>query len=99
MRKRAEEIVDMMEKLESEFQSMEETVRGDVYIGGGETDAMKQIAHLVRNIQAHFPEIRYHLYSGNEDDVTERLDGSPISLLYGVFHIFQIPITDIMECL
>ncbi|GAB1154319.1 LysR family transcriptional regulator [Paenibacillus illinoisensis] len=74
LRKRAEEIVDMMEKLESEFQSMEETVRGDVYIGGGETDAMKQIARLVRNIQEQFPEIRYHLYSGNEDDVTERLD-------------------------
>lgn len=74
LRKRAEEIVDMVEKLESEFQCMEETIRGDVYIGGGETDAMKQIARLVKNIQGQFPEIRYHLYSGNEDDVTERLD-------------------------
>ncbi|KQY94358.1 LysR family transcriptional regulator [Paenibacillus sp. Root52] len=74
LRKRAEEIVEMMEKLESEFHSMEETIRGDVYIGGGETDAMKQIARIVRKIQASYPEIRYHLYSGNEEDVTERLD-------------------------
>ncbi|MFB3166669.1 LysR family transcriptional regulator [Neobacillus sp. 179-C4.2 HS] len=74
LRKRAEEIVDMVDKLESEFSSMEETISGDVYIGGGETDAMRQIARLVKDLQLRYPNIRYHLYSGNEDDVTERLD-------------------------
>ncbi|SDN09651.1 DNA-binding transcriptional regulator, LysR family [Fictibacillus solisalsi] len=74
LRKRAEEIVDMVDKLEAEFRSMEETISGDVYIGGGETDAMKQIAHAVKDLQLSYPNIRYHLYSGNEDDVTERLD-------------------------
>ena len=74
LRKRAEEIVDMVDKLEAEFRSMEETVSGNVYIGGGETDAMKQIARVVKDLQLSFPNIRYHLYSGNEDDVTERLD-------------------------
>lgn len=74
LRKRAEEIVDMVGKLEAEFSSMEETISGDVYIGGGETDAMKQIARVVKNLQFSYPNIRYHLFSGNEDDVTERLD-------------------------
>ncbi|MDM5326157.1 LysR family transcriptional regulator [Neobacillus sp. CF12] len=74
LRKRAEEIVDMVDKLESEFSSMEETISGDVYIGGGETDAMRQIARVVKDLQLLYPNIRYHLYSGNEDDVTERLD-------------------------
>ncbi|MFC5447040.1 LysR family transcriptional regulator [Paenibacillus aestuarii] len=74
LRKRAEEIVDMVDKLEAEFRSMEETISGDVYIGSGETDAMKQIARIVRDLQLSYPNIRYHLYSGNEDDVTERLD-------------------------
>jgi DNA-binding transcriptional LysR family regulator len=74
LRKRAGEIVDMVDKLEAEFGSMEETISGDVYIGGGETDAMKQIARVVRDLKLHYPNIRYHLYSGNEDDVTERLD-------------------------
>jgi DNA-binding transcriptional LysR family regulator len=74
LRKRAEEIVDMVDKLESEFNSMEETISGDVYIGGGETDAMRQIARVVKFLQLRYPNIRYHLYSGNEDDVTERLD-------------------------
>ncbi|OAS88552.1 LysR family transcriptional regulator [Metabacillus litoralis] len=74
LRKRAEEIVDMVDKLEAEFSSMEETIGGDVYIGGGETDAMRQIARIVKELQLSYPNIRYHLYSGNEDDVTERLD-------------------------
>ncbi|CAM3990004.1 LysR family transcriptional regulator [Paenibacillus alkaliterrae] len=74
LRKRAEEIVAMVDKLEAEFRSMEETISGDVYIGGGETEAMKQIARVVRDLQLSYPNIRYHLYSGNEDDVTERLD-------------------------
>ncbi|MCV9887944.1 LysR family transcriptional regulator [Metabacillus halosaccharovorans] len=74
LRKRAEEIVDMVEKLEAEFHSMEETISGDVYIGSGETEAMKQIAQVAKDLQVRYPTIRYHLYSGNEDDVTERLD-------------------------
>lgn len=74
LRKRAEEIIDMVDKLEAEFKSMEETISGDVYIGGGETDAMRQIARVVRDLQLCYPNIQYHLNSGNEDDVTERLD-------------------------
>ncbi|WP_219836938.1 LysR family transcriptional regulator [Paenibacillus sp. R14(2021)] len=74
LRKRAEEIVDMVDKLEAEFSSMEETISGDIYIGGGETEAMKLIARVIKELQFSYPNIRYHLYSGNEDDVTERLD-------------------------
>ncbi|MEC2077789.1 LysR family transcriptional regulator [Metabacillus fastidiosus] len=74
LRKRAEEIVDMVDKLETEFSSMEETISGDVYIGGGETEVMRHIALVVKDLRSTFPNIRYHLYSGNEDDVTERLD-------------------------
>ncbi|MED3940080.1 LysR family transcriptional regulator [Priestia megaterium] len=74
LRNRAEEIVNMMHKLEAEFSSMEETIGGDVYIGGGETEAMKHIARVAKDVQVRYPNIRYHLYSGNEEDITERLD-------------------------
>jgi DNA-binding transcriptional LysR family regulator len=74
LRKRAEEIVEMVDRLEAEFHSMEETISGDIYIGGGETDAMKQIARVAKDLRSRYPNIRYHLYSGNEDDVTDRLD-------------------------
>ncbi|WP_026908793.1 LysR family transcriptional regulator [Paucisalibacillus globulus] len=74
LRKRAEEIIYLVDKLEAEFSSMEETISGDIYIGGGETDAMKQVARVAKDLQLKYPSIRFHLYSGNEDDVTERLD-------------------------
>lgn len=74
LRKRAEEIINMVVKVEEEFHSMEETIGGDVYIGGGETDAMKLIARTVKSLQIKYPAIRYHFYSGNSDDVTEQLD-------------------------
>ncbi|MCA1051105.1 LysR family transcriptional regulator [Priestia aryabhattai] len=74
LRNRAEEIVNMVDKLEAEFSSMEETIGGDIYIGGGETEAMKHIARVAKDVQVRYPNIRYHLYSGNEEDITERLD-------------------------
>ena len=43
-RKRAEEIISMVDKTEAEFTSAENTISGDIYIGGGETRAMLEVA-------------------------------------------------------
>lgn len=74
LRKRAEEIISMVDKTEEEFNSMENVVGGDIYIGGGETDAIKLIAQVAKDLRSNYPDIHYHLYSGNAEDVTERLD-------------------------
>ena len=73
-RKRAEEIISMVDKTEAEFNSMENVVSGDIYIGGGETEAIKLVAQIACELRASYPGIHYHLYSGNSEDVTERLD-------------------------
>jgi DNA-binding transcriptional LysR family regulator len=73
-RKRAQEIVDLAEKTQAEFSALAEVESGDVYIGGGETRAMGLIARTVRRLHDTCPGIRYHLYSGNGEDVAERLD-------------------------
>lgn len=74
LRKRAEEIISMVDKTESEFSSMEGVVGGDIYIGGGETRAVRLVAEVAGEIREDYPGIRYHLFSGNSEDVTERLD-------------------------
>lgn len=74
LRKRAEEILSMVDKTEAEFNSMESTISGDIYIGGGETDAIKLVAQIAKDLRKSYPGIHYHLYSGNSEDVTERLD-------------------------
>ncbi len=101
LRKRASEIVALVDKTESEFHETEGEISGDVYIGGGETAAMRLIAQTARELQEQYPHIRYHLYSGNGDDVMERLDKGlldfglliePVDLKkYDHFHL---PVTD-----
>lgn len=74
LRKRAEEIIALVDKTESEFIATNEIISGDIYIGGGETDAMRFIAKTAQKLKKDYPHIRYHLFSGNADDVTEKLD-------------------------
>ena len=74
LRKRAEEMVELMEKTKSEIISSGENISGAIYIGGGETEGIRLIAKVAEKIQKKHPDISYHLFSGNADDVTERLD-------------------------
>lgn len=74
LRKRAEEIVDMVEKTEAEFRSISEIIGGDIYIGCGETDSMRYIAEVMKELQDEYPDIKFHIHSGNAEDVTEKLD-------------------------
>ncbi len=74
LKKRAEEIVDMVEKTEAEFKSINEIIGGDIYIGCGETETMKYIAEVMKELQDEYPAIKFHIFSGNAEDVTEKLD-------------------------
>lgn len=74
LRKRAQEIVDLVEKTECELCTADDIIEGEVCIGGGETAAMSIIARVAHQVQQKNPGIRYQLYSGNGDDVTDKLD-------------------------
>ena len=74
LRKRASEIIELVKKTESELKKSDEIIVGDVYIGAAETDAMKDIAKICTNLQKKYPHIHYHLFSGNSEDVIEKLD-------------------------
>ena len=74
LKKRAEEIIDMIEKTRAEFKSSDKIIAGDIRIGGGETHAIELITKIMRNIQKDYPNIQYHIHSGNSDDVSEKLD-------------------------
>ena len=74
LRKRAEEVVDMIEKTEAEFAVKEEKIGGDIHIGAGETRVMRHVAEVIRDLWKDYPDIHIQLHSGNLEDVTERLD-------------------------
>ena len=73
-RKRVQEIIDMVEKTQAEFNSMNNNISGDIYIGAGETVAITGIAKIIKELQEKHKNIKFNLYSGNAEDITERLD-------------------------
>lgn len=102
LRKRAQEILALVEKTESEFSASNTTISGDVHIGCGETDAMRLIARAARKLREAHPHILYHLFSGNAGDVRERLDKGLVD--FGIFiepvdlsryDFIKLPVTDI----
>jgi DNA-binding transcriptional LysR family regulator len=74
LRKRAQEILDLANKTEADLSTSDDFISGEVLIGAGETDAMRLIARIVKKMRDDFPHVNYQLFSGNADDVTERLD-------------------------
>lgn len=74
LRRRAEEIVSLVDKTESEIIKPDDMIGGDIYIGGGETVVMHTITNIIKQLQRDYPQIHYHLFSGNAEDVKERLD-------------------------
>jgi len=74
LRKRAEQIVELVRKTEEELTATEETVTGAIHIAAGETHAFRALAKNIKILIKQHPDIRIHLFSGNAEDVTERLD-------------------------
>lgn len=83
LRKRAEEIVALADKTEAEFLAGDDAVTGDVYIGCGESDAMRIIAKTAVKLRRDYPDIHFHLYSGNAEDVSERMEKGLLD--FGIF--------------
>ncbi|TKI79878.1 LysR family transcriptional regulator, partial [Bacillus wiedmannii] len=72
--KKAKEIVDLADKTEANLKDSKEMISGEVYIGAGETEAMHLIAKTLKVLIKDYPNIRFHLYSGNADDIKSKLD-------------------------
>lgn len=89
LRKRAEEILNLVQKTEREISLSDEVVVGDVYIGTGETDAVRLIARAAKCLYRTYPGIHYHIASGNAEFVLDQLEKGLIDfgiVFYSVDH-------------
>ena len=101
LRKRAEEIVDLMDKTEQEVRHSNDSVSGTVYIGAGETYAIKLIADTAHHLKVNYPGIHYSFFSGNGTDVMEKLERGlmDFGLIFGNidrtrYEAIEIPLHD-----
>ena len=102
LRKRAEEILNLVHKTEREISLSDEVVMGDVYIGAGETDAVRLIARTARKLYRTYPGIHYHIASGNAAFVMEQLEKGLIDfgLVFGdvdqtKYNSMKLPLTEV----
>ncbi len=101
LRKRAEEILSLVEKTEKEITLSDRYIVGDVHIGTGETDAVRFIAGIAKRLHEEYSGIHFHISSGNSEFVTEQLEKGLIDfgIVFGTvdntrFNLLELPFKD-----
>ncbi len=83
LKKRAEEILELYQKTETELSLPVTEIRGDVYIGGGESYGLQIIARAAHVVRSQYPSVKFHLFSGDVGTIAEKLDKGLID--FGIF--------------
>lgn len=89
LRRRAEEIVSLVRKAETEISLSDTQVAGDITVGAAETDGMEFLVRAARDLQTQCPGVHFHIVSGDRESVTEELEEGVIDfgLLLGTVGI------------
>ncbi len=74
LRKRAEEIMELVKKAEDEITQSDETLAGNITVGTGETDGMRFLIKAAHDLQTDYPLIQLNIISGDSTTVLEDLD-------------------------
>lgn len=84
---RAKEIVSLSERTLRELKSpeAEDSIElcGEICIGAGETRGLHLIANAMKKMQELHPQVRFHLYSGDEEYISAQLDSGLLD--FGLF--------------
>ena len=82
LRRRAEEILSLVEKTEGELLSSNEDINGDIRIGAGESVHFGLIMAAARQLQKQYPRIRFHIVTGDGSTTMTRLERGLIDFAF-----------------
>lgn len=74
LKSQAQRILFLVDKTEQMMKSDLNVLAGQIHIGASETTATKLIAKAIGLIQAKHPQLHFNLYSGNAQDISDRLE-------------------------
>lgn len=74
MRRRAEEILELVDKTRHEITSQQEAVEGTVSIGSGDLGAVQILPEMIRSFHEKYPKVDFDLYTATADHIKERMD-------------------------
>ena len=102
LRKRAEEIMELVKKAEDEITQSDDMLAGDITVGTGETDGLRFLTRATHSLQKDYPLIRLNIISGDSTTVLENLDRGLIDfgIIFGEvdnskYEFIQIPHKDV----
>lgn len=74
LRRRAEEIIELVDKTQKELAQQDELVEGTVSIGCGEVAAVQLLPEIIADFHKKYPMVNFDLYTANADQIKERMD-------------------------
>ncbi len=80
LRRRAEEILQLVDKTEKELVEQEEQVEGRVSLGCGEIASVKLLPELIRNFHQKYPFVTFDIFTATADLVKEQMDKGLLDL-------------------
>ncbi len=80
LRKRAEDILAMVDKTAEEFSQIDNITGGEIHIGCAESIQIKHLAREIKEFKEQYPNFVFHVFSGDTEPVAERLDRGLLDL-------------------
>lgn len=74
LRDRAEDLITMADKIEKEFRALDDITGGELYFGLAESYQIRFLARALHTLKEQYPGLKYHITSGDTEQVTEKLD-------------------------
>ena len=73
-RQRAQEIVELADRLEKDFAERQNDISGMVVIGASEVGGSQTLAKLIKEFSEKYPAVQFKLYNETVDNIKDRLD-------------------------
>ena len=80
LRRRAEEILALVDKTEKELIEQDELVEGRIVIGCGELAAVQALPEVIESFHEKYPLVSYDIFTGNADLVKEQMEKGLIDI-------------------
>ena len=80
LRRRAEEILALVDRTERELAEQDELVEGRIVIGGGELAAMQVLPEIIEDFREKYPLVTFDIFTGNADMVKEQMEKGLIDI-------------------
>lgn len=74
LRNRAEDLVNMADRIEKEFVALDDITGGELYFGLAESYQISLLAREINRFKQDYPGLKYYIASGDTEQVAEKLD-------------------------